>query len=118
MSKYIEKLPLVNYTGAYLMDQTHILQNEFNSLNPEQKLAALHQDGPLLVIAGAGSGKTKVVAIRIGCLITSGIAPQNILGLTFTNKAAQEMKERVHRFVGKEVLVSTFHSLGAKILRE
>lgn len=95
-----------------------LLQKEFNTLNEEQKKAALHIDGPLLVIAGAGSGKTKVVAIRIGNLIRSGIDPQNILGLTFTNKAAQEMKERVAKFVGKDIIVSTFHSLGARILRE
>ena len=95
-----------------------ILQNEFNSLNPEQKKAALHREGPLLVLAGAGSGKTKVVAIRIACLIHSGIPAHNILGLTFTNKAAQEMKERVLGFIDKNVIVSTFHSLGSKILRE
>jgi len=94
------------------------LENEFNSLNPEQRKAALHKKGPALVLAGAGSGKTKVVALRIAELISSGIHPMNILGLTFTNKAAQEMKSRVHGLVGQSVLISTFHSLGAKILRE
>ncbi|MDB6081472.1 MAG: uvrD [Chlamydiia bacterium] len=95
-----------------------LLEKEFNTLNPEQRQAALHREGPLLVLAGAGSGKTKVVAIRIAHLINTGIDPKNILGLTFTNKAAQEMKERVNRFVGKDIIVSTFHSLGARILRE
>lgn len=94
------------------------LENEFNSLNPEQKRAVLHTTGPALVLAGAGSGKTKVVALRIARLIATGIHPMNILGLTFTNKAAQEMKSRVHGLVGQSVLISTFHSLGAKILRE
>ena len=87
-------------------------------LNPEQKRAALHTSGPLLVIAGAGSGKTRVATLRIANLLANGISPDAILGLTFTNKAAQEMKTRVEKLHGKSVLISTFHSLGARILRE
>jgi len=101
-----------------MLHNNSILQNEFNILNPEQKRAVLHQDGPLLVLAGAGSGKTKVVAVRIARLIADGIAPNHIVGVTFTNKAAQEMKERVASLVGSSTLISTFHSLGAKLLRE
>jgi len=87
-------------------------------LNEEQRQAVEHLDGFLLVIAGAGSGKTRVVTLRIAYLIAQGIPPSRILGLTFTNKAANEMKERVASFAGCPVLVCTFHSLGAKILRE
>jgi len=94
------------------------LQTELDKLNKEQKKAALHKEGPLLVLAGAGSGKTKVVVTRIAALIAQGVDPYNILGVTFTNKAAQEMKERVSSLIGKSVLISTFHSLGVRILRE
>lgn len=94
-------------------------------LNEEQKQAVLHTKGPLLVIAGAGSGKTRVIAHRIAHLISSGVSPDKILAITFTNKAAKEMKERilkllslsVERFIGSP-FVSTFHALGARILRE
>ena len=91
---------------------------EFDRLNPAQKEAVCHSGGPLLVLAGAGSGKTRVATMRIAHLIRSGVSPQTIVAVTFTNKAAREMRERVHRLAGSEVLVSTFHSLGAKILRE
>ncbi len=95
-------------------------------LNEEQKQAVLHTEGPLLVIAGAGSGKTKVIAHRIAHLISGGISSEKILAITFTNKAAKEMKERIlkllslraeHRREGSP-FVSTFHALGARILRE
>lgn len=86
-------------------------------LNKEQMEAVLHKDGPILVIAGAGSGKTRVVASRIKELINSGIDENKILGLTFTNKAALELKERVDTN-GSKVRVSTFHSLGLYILRK
>jgi DNA helicase II / ATP-dependent DNA helicase PcrA len=91
---------------------------EFAMLNEEQREAICHIEGPLLVVAGAGSGKTRVATMRIAHLIRSGIPPQAIAAVTFTNKAAREMKERVDRLVGSSVHVSTFHSLGAKILRE
>lgn len=88
------------------------------NLNPHQIEAVEHINGPLLVIAGAGSGKTRVVTFRIVNLIESGVSPSQILGLTFTNKAAGEMKERVQHLTNCQVLISTFHSLGARILRE
>ncbi len=83
-----------------------------------QKEAITHISGPLLVIAGAGSGKTRVITRRIGYLIEQGISPYNILALTFTNKASKEMKERVEQFCQAQGMwVSTFHSMCARILR-
>ena len=90
-------------------------------LNSEQMKAVNHINGPMLVLAGAGSGKTKVLTNRIAGLIENGISPLNILAITFTNKAAKEMKERVIRLIGAEaynIQISTFHSLGLKILKE
>lgn len=87
-------------------------------LNSEQKVAAESFEGPLLVLAGAGSGKTRVVTQRIVNLLDKGVPPSQILGLTFTNKAANEMKERVRSLTQNYVLICTFHSLGARILRE
>lgn len=87
-------------------------------LNEEQQAAVEAIQGPILVVAGAGSGKTRVVTQRIVHMIEIGIPPENILGLTFTNKAAREMKERVMQLTSEQVLISTFHSLGARILRE
>lgn len=87
-------------------------------LNFEQKKAVEHVEGPCLVLAGAGSGKTRVVTHRIANLIDLGILPSDIVALTFTNKAADEMRRRVQVMQGKDVLASTFHSLGARILRE
>lgn len=92
--------------------------DELNFLNPEQRKAASIIEGPALVIAGAGSGKTRVVTTRIVQLIKSGIEPSSILGVTFTNKAAQEMKERIRGLTSHQVLVCTFHSLGVRVLRE
>ena len=90
-------------------------------LNKEQEKAVNHIDGPMLVLAGAGSGKTKVLTSRIANLIDNGISPYNILAITFTNKAAKEMKERVYKLIGNaanSIQISTFHSLGLKILKE
>ncbi len=93
-------------------------------LNPSQTTAAAHQNGPLLVVAGAGAGKTKTVAHRIWNLIHHGVPPEAILAITFTNKAASEMRERVHRLVtaatgeNRQPFVSTFHALGVFIIRE
>ena len=90
------------------------------NLNEMQKKAVTHKDGPLLILAGAGSGKTKVLTTRIAYLIKEeGVNPENILAITFTNKAAGEMKERIEKLIGKTNLqASTFHSFGVKILRE
>lgn len=90
-----------------------------DKLNEKQKEAVMHIDGPCLVIAGAGSGKTKVLTTRIAYLIESGISDYNILAITFTNKAAREMRERLNILVpDNHVFVGTFHSFGLKILRE
>ena len=88
-------------------------------LNDKQKEAVLHVDGPCLVIAGAGSGKTKVLTTRIANLIDKGIPSYNILAITFTNKAAKEMRERLENIVPNNyAFVGTFHSLGVRIIRE
>ncbi len=88
------------------------------SLNPTQKLAAEHVEGPMLVLAGAGSGKTRIVTCRIAHLLKLGVPSSEILALTFTNKAADEMRRRIKKICNQTVLTSTFHSLGARILRE
>src|SRR3989339_717440 len=89
-------------------------------LNDVQKQAVTWGQGPALILAGAGSGKTRVLTFRIVHLISQGINPQNILGVTFTNKAANEMKERVIKLLGgaNPPTLSTFHSLCARILRK
>ncbi len=87
-------------------------------LNEAQLEAVNTFEGPLLVLAGAGSGKTRVVTCRIAELIKRGVSASEILGLTFTNKAAGEMQERIRNLAHSQVLISTFHSLGARILRE
>lgn len=87
-------------------------------LNPQQKEAVNHIEGPLLVLAGAGSGKTRVVTERIAHLIELGTPASEILAVTFTNKAAEEMKRRVQSLTNAKIMCVTFHSLGARILRE
>ena len=96
--------------------------NEYiNQLNEAQRAPVLQKDGPMIVIAGAGSGKTRVLTMRIAYLMSLGVDAFNILSLTFTNKAAREMKKRISDIVGsneaKNLWMGTFHSVFAKILR-
>src|SRR3954471_21369251 len=90
-------------------------------LNPQQRVAVLHDSGPLLIVAGAGSGKTRVLTHRIAWLMAErNVSPGQVLAITFTNKAAGEMKERVAALVGpraKTMWVSTFHSACVRIVR-
>jgi ATP-dependent DNA helicase UvrD/PcrA len=89
-------------------------------LNPEQKAAVLHEKGPLLVLAGAGSGKTRVITHRLARLVERGVDPRSIVSVTFTNKAADEMRERARRILGGRPLLSfvgTFHSFALRFLR-
>ena len=97
------------------------MANYLDSLNPAQREAVLQKDGPMIIIAGAGSGKTRVLTYRIAHLMQQGVDAFNILSLTFTNKAAREMKERIASVVGasesKNLWMGTFHSVFARILR-
>ncbi|MCL6450818.1 MAG: UvrD-helicase domain-containing protein [Acetobacteraceae bacterium] len=95
--------------------------SHLNDLNPQQLEAVTYPGGPLLILAGAGSGKTRVLAHRIACLLEGGVEPHRVLAITFTNKAAQEMKGRVERLLGRGVAaglwMGTFHAVCARILR-
>jgi DNA helicase II / ATP-dependent DNA helicase PcrA len=97
------------------------MRNYLDELNEPQREAVTHINGPLMIIAGAGSGKTKVLTTRIAHLMASGVDAFNILALTFTNKAAKEMKERVEKTLGnseaRNLYIGTFHSVFARILR-
>ena len=97
------------------------IQHYISQLNDAQRAPAVHKDGALMVIAGAGSGKTRVLTYRIAYLMSQGVDAFSILALTFTNKAAREMKKRIAEIVGgseaKNLWMGTFHSIFAKILR-
>ena len=96
------------------------MSNYLDELNPEQRAAVECTAGPVMIIAGAGSGKTRVLTYRIAYLMQQNVDPFNILSLTFTNKAAREMKGRIANVMGdeaKNLWMGTFHSVFSKILR-
>ena len=96
------------------------MQNYLDQLNDVQRSAVLATTGPSLIVAGAGSGKTRVLTYRIAHLLATGVKPWNILALTFTNKAAREMQSRIATLVGedvaKDLVMGTFHSIFCRIL--
>ena len=105
------------------MHNTNPQESDLLHLNPAQREAVLHTEGPLLIVAGAGAGKTKTLTERIVHIILNGVSPENILAVTFTNKASAEMRERVERAILKHKIegvptITTFHRLGGSIIRD
>lgn len=116
---------LNHFIDSFLFNEiiNRLNDNKFAHLNTAQREAVLHTEGPLLIVAGAGAGKTKTLTERIVHIISKGISPANILAITFTNKAASEMRERVTKALesmrlDETPLITTFHRLGAMIVRE
>jgi len=112
---------MLNYSIFFLIWE-EVMEKLLENLNKEQKEAVKTTKGPLLILAGAGSGKTKVLTTRIAYMIQQGVRPRNILAVTFTNKAAKEMKERIGKIIGEDTVkymwVGTFHGICGRILRE
>ena len=112
---------MTDFEKRYLAARKAIIRSDFSTLNEKQIEAVMATEGPLLILAGAGSGKTRVMVHRIAYLIEEmGVNPFNILAITFTNKAAGEMRSRVDKLIGfgsEQIWVSTFHSMCVKILR-
>jgi len=112
---------MLNYSIFFLIWE-EVMENLLENLNKEQKEAVKTTQGPLLILAGAGSGKTKVLTTCIAYMIKNGVKPRNILAVTFTNKAAKEMKERIGKILGEDTVkymwVGTFHGICGRILRE
>ena len=114
--------PAAGGIAARAMARPRAARSYLDDLNPEQRLAVETLDGPVLVLAGAGTGKTRVLTTRIAHILNLGRArPREILAVTFTNKAAREMKNRIGEMIGQVVegmpWLGTFHAIGVKILR-
>jgi DNA helicase-2/ATP-dependent DNA helicase PcrA len=108
------------YICTCFCEKKERIMHQFKDLNPAQLAAVEYLDGPQMIVAGAGSGKTKVLTYKIAYLLKKNFTPESILALTFTNKAANEMKERIRELIGKkadDLWMGTFHSVFAKILR-
>lgn len=118
----MKTISLFSYFRANMMEKKERLDAILAGLNESQREAVMYSDGPVLVIAGAGSGKTRVLTCRVAYILAQGVDPSKVLALTFTKKAAEEMKERIISLVGRRaargVVMGTFHSVFIRFLRE